>query len=96
MQVSRLACPAVGEGRVAKADAERFKQSERRFASGVTVVTTRQGDLVHGLTASAFSTLSIDPLMVLVCIRTRNLLRDMIVSSGRFAVNILRERHEAH
>jgi flavin reductase (DIM6/NTAB) family NADH-FMN oxidoreductase RutF len=76
---------------VAKADAELFKQSARRFASGVTVVTTQQNDLIYGLTVSAFSTLSIDPLLVLVCIRSGNRLTDMITESGCFAVNILRE-----
>jgi flavin reductase (DIM6/NTAB) family NADH-FMN oxidoreductase RutF len=81
--------------RVAKADAELFKQSARRFASGVTVVTTEENGLIYGLTVSAFSTLSIDPLLVLVCIRTGNRLTDMITSSGRFAVNILREEQRS-
>jgi flavin reductase (DIM6/NTAB) family NADH-FMN oxidoreductase RutF len=77
---------------VAKADAELFKQSARRFASGVTVVTTEADGMVYGLTVSAFSTVSIDPLLVMVCIRTGNRLTDMVVSSERFAVNILGEQ----
>jgi len=61
----------------------------------VTVVTTHEGDLIYGLTVSAFSTLSIDPLLVLVCIRTGNRLTEMITGSGRFAVNILREEQRS-
>ncbi|MFN0072960.1 MAG: flavin reductase family protein [Chloroflexota bacterium] len=76
---------------MAKADADLFKQSARRFASGVTVVTTEEGGLIYGLTVSAFSTVSIDPLLVLVCIRSGNRLTEMISGSARFAVNILRE-----
>jgi flavin reductase (DIM6/NTAB) family NADH-FMN oxidoreductase RutF len=68
-----------------------FKQAARRFATGVTVVTTRQGRDVYGLTVSAFATLSIDPLQVLVSIRTGNRLHEMIRESGVFAINILRE-----
>lgn len=76
---------------MAKADADLFKQSARRFASGVTVVTTNEDGLIYGLTVSAFSTVSIDPLLVLVCIRSGNRLTEMIAASERFAVNILRE-----
>ena len=38
------------------------------FATGVTVVTTKIGDETHGMTANAFSTLSLDPPLVLVCV----------------------------
>lgn len=90
-------CPARGwEGsRVTKADADLFKQAARRFASGVTVVTSSCEGLAYGLTVSAFSTVSIEPMLVLVCIRTGNPLTDMISQSGRFAVSILREEQRS-
>ena len=72
-------------------DANLFRQAARGFASGVTVVTTRRDSDVYGITVSAFMTLSLDPLQVLVSIRQGNRLHDMIVESGRFAVNILAE-----
>lgn len=73
-----------------------FRKAARRFASGVTVVTTRlPTNEVYGLTVSAFATLSIDPLQVLVSIRTGNRLTAMIRESGIFAVNILREEQRS-
>lgn len=77
------------------ADPNDFKQAARRFASGVTVVTTRRGPEVYGLTVSAFSTLSIDPLLILVCVRTGNVLSDMVSETQRFVVNILREEQRS-
>ena len=47
-----------------------FGNAARRFASGVTVVTTRLEKTVHGATVSAFFTLSLEPLQVLVSLST--------------------------
>ncbi|MCL4231102.1 MAG: flavin reductase family protein [Dehalococcoidia bacterium] len=66
-----------------------FKQAVGRFASGVTIITTALQDEMHGITASAFTSLSLDPLQVLVCIRNDSRLTEMIATSGHFAVNIL-------
>lgn len=66
-----------------------FKAALGSWAAGVTVVTTRQGDLVYGITVSSFSSLSMDPLLVLVCLADSNRLPRMIEESGRFAVSIL-------
>ncbi len=77
------------QGELAKPDAAAFKQAVARFASGVTIVTTALHDEMHGITASAFSSLSLDPLQVLVCIKSDSRLTEMIVASGVFAVNIL-------
>jgi flavin reductase (DIM6/NTAB) family NADH-FMN oxidoreductase RutF len=71
-----------------------FKQAARRFASGVTVVTARRGNEVYGLTVSAFTSLSVDPLMVLVSVRSGSILTEMIRESGSFAVSILRQEQQ--
>ena len=48
---------------------EEFRAALSRFASGVTVVTTRDKEgMLHGLTVSAFSSVSLEPSLVLVCI----------------------------
>ncbi|HEV2661688.1 MAG TPA: flavin reductase, partial [Ktedonobacteraceae bacterium] len=52
-------------------DREIFRDVIGHFASGVTVITTRAEDINYGLTASAVSSLSLDPPMVLVCINKR-------------------------
>ncbi len=60
-----------------------------RWATGVTIVTARAGDEVHGMTVSDFSGLSLDPPLVIVCAdKSSNTLG--VVDKGRcFAVNVL-------
>ncbi len=73
-----------------------FKDALASWATGVTVVTTESEGLLYGLTVSSFSSLSLEPPLVLVCLSHRNRLVDMIRTSGRFAVSILgREQEEA-
>lgn len=72
-------------------DAERHKHAARMFASGVTVVTAELDGAVHGLTASTFVSLSIDPPQVLVCIGRRASLHRVLERAESFAVNVLRE-----
>lgn len=72
-----------------------FKGALGSWAAGVTVVTTRHEDVVYGITVSSFSSLSLDPLLVLVCLADSNRLPSMIKSSGHFAVSILAEGQEA-
>jgi flavin reductase (DIM6/NTAB) family NADH-FMN oxidoreductase RutF len=73
------------------ADPAEFRRAAGRFASGVTVVTSRRGSLVYGITVSAFASFSVDPLQVLVSIWRGNRLHDMIRESGVFAVSVLLE-----
>lgn len=72
-----------------------FKGALGSWAAGVTVVTTRHDGLVYGITVSSFSSLSVDPLLVLVCIRNENRLASMVQESGNFAVSILAEGQDA-
>ena len=72
-----------------------FKQAGRRFASGVTVVTTRVGEVVHGATVSAFTTLSLEPLQVMISLGQTGRLAALIRESGIFAVSILAAEQEA-
>jgi flavin reductase (DIM6/NTAB) family NADH-FMN oxidoreductase RutF/DNA-binding GntR family transcriptional regulator len=62
-----------------------------RFASGVTIITTRVGDTDFGTTASAVSSLSLDPPMLLICMNRTSETGQAIHASGRFVVNILGE-----
>ncbi|MCY3602939.1 MAG: flavin reductase, partial [Chloroflexi bacterium] len=70
-------------------DADTFKDALASWASGVTVLTTEHEGQVYGITASSFSTLSMDPLLVLVCIQNGNHLERMVPASGKFAVSVL-------
>lgn len=66
-----------------------FRLIMRRFATGVTVVTTRDGDSVHGMTANAFTSVSLTPPLALVCVQKDTKTHDWISRTGIFAVNIL-------
>lgn len=65
------------------------------FASGVTVITTRLDDLIHGMTANAVTSVSLAPTLLLVCVDRRAHLHDLLQRAGRFVVNILAADQEA-
>ena len=67
-----------------------FKRVMRRWVNGVTIVTTRLGDAVHGLTVSGFTGVSLDPPLVMVSIGHNQHSYAWIRDSGCFAVNFLR------
>lgn len=62
-----------------------------RFASGVTVITTRADGVDHGTTASAVSSLSLEPPMLLICLNKTSDTQAAVLASGVFGVNILAE-----
>lgn len=68
-----------------------FKGALGSWAAGVTVVTTTEDGLSYGITASSFSSLSVDPLLILVCIANSNRLAEMVGRTKKFAVSILSE-----
>ena len=73
---------------------EDLKNAYARWATGVTIVTARAGDRIHGMTVSAFNEVSLDPPLVLVCIDKSSSTREVIAEGKVFAVNIL-ERGQA-
>jgi len=70
-------------------DAELYKNLMAQWASGVTVVTTACDGEWQGLTVSSFTSVSLQPPMVLVCIGQELPARACIERSGAFAVSIL-------
>lgn len=77
-------------------DEDLFKSVLARFASGITVITTRDAEgRDHGMTASAFSSLSLDPPLVLVCIANDATMAPVVGSAASFVVNILADSQEA-
>ena len=71
-------------------DPEEYKATLRRFASGVTVVTVMAADGVpHGMTASSFASVSLEPPLILVCLAKSSRTRELVLAGGSFAVNIL-------
>lgn len=74
--------------------ADAFKRAAGMFPSGVAVVTSAHQSAVHGITVSAFSSLSLDPPQVLVCVSRWSKLNEMVLRSNVFAVNILASDQE--
>ncbi len=73
-----------------------FRRVLGHFASGVTVVTTWDADgRPTGLTASAFTAVSLTPPLVLICVDHRSQSYEALTTYGRFAVNILAANQEA-
>jgi flavin reductase (DIM6/NTAB) family NADH-FMN oxidoreductase RutF len=70
-------------------DVETFKSVLGSWPSGVTIVTSRHGELQHGMTASAFCSVSADPPQVLICANRDSSTHAVIQRSGCFTVNIL-------
>jgi flavin reductase (DIM6/NTAB) family NADH-FMN oxidoreductase RutF len=66
-----------------------------RFATGVTVVTTRLEDHLCGMTANAVASLSLDPPLVLVSVDKKAHIHGCLKQSRCFAVNVLTEAQEA-
>ncbi len=76
-------------------DTSLFRQVAGRFATGVTVITTGEGGRFHGMTANAFATVSLSPMLVLVCVDKTAHTYPVLHQSQVFAVNILSEKQEA-
>lgn len=66
-----------------------FKAVLGRFATGVTVVTTREDQTPLGLTVNAFASISLDPPLVMISIDRHSYLHGAVPRLGFFAVNVL-------
>jgi flavin reductase (DIM6/NTAB) family NADH-FMN oxidoreductase RutF len=74
---------------------EVFRKALSHFATGVTVITVDHGDgQIHGMTANAFASVSLDPLLVLVCIGRNAHTHGLVHLQKRFGVNVLAEHQE--
>ena len=74
------------------ADAKLFRRAWSRFATGVSVVTTIEKDgNVHGMAANGIASVSLDPMLVLICVGHNRNSYTLIKNSGRFCINILTE-----
>lgn len=75
-------------------DPAAFRSVMGRFATGVTVVTAVGPDGPVGLTANAVCSLSLEPLLLLVCFDREARTLPIVEGAGRFGVNVLRSDQE--
>src|SRR5437899_6574600 len=74
---------------------DQFRQVMGNFATGITVVTTRdRRQQARGLTVNSFTSVSLDPLLVLVCLDRKLSSLEAFESSKRFGVSMLSEQQE--
>jgi flavin reductase (DIM6/NTAB) family NADH-FMN oxidoreductase RutF len=66
-----------------------FRRIMGQFATGVTIITVQHGDLMHGMTANTFTSLSLDPPMVLFCVGKTARMAGLLEGADGFAINIL-------
>ncbi|MDJ0788847.1 MAG: flavin reductase family protein [Myxococcota bacterium] len=76
-------------------DADAYRAAMSRWATGVTIVTSRSGDTIHGMTVSDFCGVSLEPPLVAVCAdKTAN--THKLIEQGRvFAANVLTADQQA-
>lgn len=86
---------AINSDDLSSADAELLRLAMRRFASGVTVVTAGTGKRQVGITVSAFTSISLDPPVVMVAINSESSAAPVILEAEHFAIHILSREQEA-
>jgi flavin reductase (DIM6/NTAB) family NADH-FMN oxidoreductase RutF len=72
----------------------RFRSALGRFATGVTVVTTAREGEVHAMTANAFTSVSLDPPLVLVSVDHRTRMHALLPDTRRYGVSVLASDQE--
>jgi flavin reductase (DIM6/NTAB) family NADH-FMN oxidoreductase RutF len=69
-----------------------FRRTLGMFATGVTVITTRVGEQIHGMTANAFMSVSLQPPLILISVDRRAKLNTLLREGIRYGVSVLEER----
>ena len=72
-------------------DPQLYRKVMGQFATGVTIVTTRVGDRIHGMAANSFVSVSLDPPLVLVSIAKKAKMHEYLKASGTYGISILHE-----
>ncbi len=75
-------------------DPNLFRQVLGRFTTGVTVITTAHHGVKHGMTANAFSSVSLNPPLILISVDKRANMHELLNEGDAFCVNILAEHHQ--
>jgi len=72
-----------------------FRRTLGMFATGVTVITTLSGDQMHGMTANAFMSVSLQPPLIVVSVDRRARMNGLLREGVRFGVSVLEEQQAA-
>ena len=72
-----------------------FRRATARYATGIAVVTTAIDGVDHAMTANSFTSVSLDPLLALVCVERDSRFHGAVLAAGNWAVSFLPEGQEA-
>ena len=72
-----------------------FRRTLGMFATGVTVITTRVGEQIHGMTANAFMSVSLEPPLILISVDRRAKMNALLREGARFGISVLEETQTA-
>ena len=87
--------PAHQLNALAGPDAAAFRAAMGLFPTGVAIITSGAGDQLEAVTANSLTSVSLDPVLLLVCIRSDGRIRATIERAGAFTVSVLSEEQEA-
>lgn len=87
--------PGVGPGFGPGLNVEAYRSVVSRFATGVTVATTRLDGVDYAMTANSFTSVSLEPVQVLVCVEKESRFHDAVLERGVWTVSVLDERGRA-
>lgn len=76
-------------------DNSMFREAVSRFATGITVVTCRVADADHAMTANAFTSVSLEPLLVLVCVERDSRFHEAMSQTDLWGISILTRSSES-
>jgi len=77
-------------------DSDTFRRLLSRFASGIAIITARDGERDVGMTVSAFCSVSLSPPLVLVCVDHGASMHDLLLRHPKMGINIMASGNEAH
>jgi flavin reductase (DIM6/NTAB) family NADH-FMN oxidoreductase RutF len=75
-------------------DPQEYRRVVGRFATGIAIVSTVADGIDHAMTVNAFTSVSLDPLLVLFCAEKIARFHDAVLTSGEWAVSVLGEEAE--
>lgn len=77
-------------------DSETFRRVRGRIASGIAIITARDGDRDVGMTVSTLCSVSLSPPLVLVCVDRSASMHDLLLRHPKLGISIVATEHEAH
>ena len=75
-------------------DQRAFRDAASRFPTGISVVATTHNGIDHAMTVSAFTSVSLDPVLVLICVEKITRFHEAVLASGSWAVSVLSDDAE--